>query len=391
MYSGYVAIFFLLIASFSLQAQSSINDHYRLLIGGYTKTGKSDGIYVYDFDVKTGSFRFMSQVPGIVNPSYLTVSKDRKRVYAVNEVGKGNGRISAFNFDALSGSLELVNSVSSGGSGPCYVEVSDKGDYVFCANYGGGSLSAIRVNQDGSLSDDIQTIQHEGSSINKENQSRPHVHSTVLSPDNQFLLSADLGLDKVYSYRFDPSGAEPLSAMDPAFTTVSPGRGPRHIVFHPNGKFVYVIFELDGSISAYNYANGSLKETQSVSMLAPGFKGIIEAADIHISPDGKFLYGTNREESNELLIYAINKNGTLRYAGRQSTLGKGPRNFVIDPTGRFLLVANQNSDEIIIFKRNRSNGSVQFTGKKIAIGMPSCLKFVRIPPTVNKTVKIPTN
>lgn len=366
-----------LVLALSVYGQST-DERYHMLVGVYTSSGKSDGIYVYDFNAKSGSVSYKGKSSGVVNPSYLAVSKDRTKVYSVSERGGGKGSISSFNFNSMSGELDFINSESSGGDGPCYVEVDDKGKYVFAANYSGGSLSAIPVNEDGSLNSGIQSIQHVGSSINKENQTKPHVHATVLSPDNRYLLATDLGTDKVYIYRFDARNEKPLSPANPPFINVTAGSGPRHLTFHPNGRYVYVINELDGSISVFKYKDGTLEATQTITLLGHGFNGIIEAADIHISPDGKFLYGSNREESNEIVIYSIQKDGKLKYSGRQSTLGKAPRNFAIDPTGTFLLVANQNTDEIVVFKRNKNTGSLQFTGKKISIGMPVCLKFVAV-------------
>ncbi|MEO8583539.1 MAG: lactonase family protein [Flavitalea sp.] len=364
-----------LILLHSVNAQFSKDEHFYLLIGTYTSPGKSEGIYVYDFDSKTGAFNYKTKSPATENPSYLSVSRDQKKVYAVSEVGKGKGGISAFHFDPLTAELTYINSAPTGGA-PCYVEVDSADNFVFGANYGGGSLCAVRVNADGSLDTNVQKIQHEGHGIDSVNQSKPHVHSTVLSPDNKYLLSADLGLDKIFVYKFDSTSATPLTPMEPAYVDTKPGVGPRHITFHPNGKFVYVVNEMGGSVNAYNYNDGKLTPLDSITMLPPGFSGIIEAADIHISADGKFLYATNREVSNELLIYSISKNGTLKYAGRQSTLGKGPRSFAIDPTGKFVLVANGNSDEIIIFSRNPKTGLVKFTGKKIEMSKPVCLKFI---------------
>ncbi|RYF85098.1 MAG: lactonase family protein, partial [Chitinophagaceae bacterium] len=334
---------------------------------------------VYNFNVKTGDFTFKTNAPGIANPSYLAISKNGKKVYSVSEAGRGKGSISAFTFDASSGELKLINSVRSGGDGPCYVEVDNDDQFVFSGNYSGGTLAAIRVNDDGSLDSSIQVIKHQGTSINKDNQSKPHVHCTVLSPDNKYLMVADLGTDKVHTYRFNRRQEAPLSPADPAYVSATPGAGPRHLTFHPNGKFVYVVNELDGSVTAYSYAEGKLTPMHSLTMLKEGYKGTIEGADIHCSPDGKFLYASNREESNEILIYAIGKDGKLKYAGRQSTLGKAPRNFVIDPTGKFVLVGNQNSDEVVIFKRNAKTGLLTDTGKRISVGMPVCLKFVKKP------------
>lgn len=359
-------------------AQSSKNKTYNLLVGTYTNADKSNGIHVYSFNTETGEFKEKAKAVDITNPSYLAISKDKKNVYAVSESGDKKGTISAFSFDAKTGKLVFLNSESAGGNGPCYVSIDDKKQFVFAGNYGAGSLSAIRINKDGSLSTDIQTIQHEGNSVNTSRQDKPHVHSVVLSPDNRYLLTPDLGTDKVNIYQFDPTKKQPLTPSVQPFANVSPGGGPRHITFHPNGKYAYLILEMVGAIAAFNYKDGKLEAKQTITMLAPGFGGKIGAADIHISPDGKFLYGSNRGEANEVVIYAIDKDGKLSYAGRQSTLINTPRNFEIDPSGNFLLVANQNSNDVIIFKRDKKTGLLTSTGQKILVDKPVCLKFVAV-------------
>jgi 6-phosphogluconolactonase len=360
------------------QAQQSKHEIYNLLIGTYTKPGKSNGIYVYTFNSETGEFGYKSEVAGIKNPSFLTISEDLKHVYSVSEVGDGKGSISAFSFDASTGKLVFLNHASSGGNGPCYVSVDDKNKFVFSGNYGGGSVAAIPIKADGTLGTDIQSIQHEGSSINKGNQDKPHVHAAVLSGDNRYLFVPDLGTDNVNIYKVDITKSKPLSPADPASIGVKAGNGPRHFTFHPNGKFAYLIQEMTGGVTAFDYEQGKLYAKQSVSLPPSGFTGKVDAADIHISPDGKFLYGSLRGDLNELVVYAIDETGHLTFAGRQSTLGKTPRNFVIDPTGNFLLVGNQNSDSIIIFKRDQKTGLLRPTGKEISIGSPVCLKFAPI-------------
>lgn len=365
---------FILIFPILLNAQ---NKNYNLLIGTYTNTGKSEGIYVYTFNVQTGEFSYRSKAIGIENPSYLAISQDKKHVYSVNEGGKGF--VSAFDFKAATGKLTFLNRVSSGGEAPCYVTVDDRDKYVFAGNYGGGNLAAIPLKPDGSLSNDIQIIQHEGSSINKSRQEKPHVHSTVLSPDNRYLFTADLGTDQLNIYHLDGSNKQQaLTPAKPAFISVKAGSGPRHLTFHPNGKFAYLIQEMGGLVTFFDYKDGKLTEKQSITMISENFKGKIGAADIHISPDGKFLYGSNRGDANDLVIYSIDKSGNLKFIGRQSTLGKNPRNFSIDPTGNFLLVAHQSSDDILIFRRNQKTGLLTPTGKKIEVGAPVCLKFVAI-------------
>jgi 6-phosphogluconolactonase len=357
------------------QGQDTKPRKFNLLIGTYTNTSRDNGIYVYDFNVQSGEFIYKSKVAGGENPSYLTISIDGKHVYAVNEVN--NGGVSAFGFNASSGELKFLNRASSGGESPCYISIDDKNKYVFAGNYSSGSLCAIPLKEDGSLGTDIQYIRQEGSSINKSRQEGPHVHSTVLSPDNKYLLTPNLGTDKVCIYHVDVGKtSQPLVPAEPAFVSVKPGSGPRHITFHPNSKFVYLIQEMEGMITAFDYNNGKLVEKQTITMLSPSFKGEVSAADIHVSPDGRFLYGSNRGDANELVIYAIDESGKLNYVNRQVTLGKTPRNFAIDPTGNFLLVANQDSNEIIIFKRDQKTGLLTPTGKKIQVNKPVCLKFV---------------
>ena len=363
--------------SLSTMAQTTKDKDFYLLVGTYTNEQKTNGIHVYAFNSQTGDAQEKSKTTGITNPSFLTVSKDNKNVYAVSEAGDGKG-VNAFSFDRTSGNLKLLNTGSAGGNGPCYITVDDKKQWVFTANYGGGSLSATKLNKDGSLSGETQVIQHEGSSVNKSRQDKPHVHSVVLSPDGRFLLVADLGTDKVNVYAFKPGDAKPLSPAAPAFASVNPGGGPRHLAFHPNGKHAYLVLEIEGTVTAFDFKNGKLETKQNITMLAPDFKGKVGAADIHVSPDGKFLYASNRGEANDIVIYSIDKDGKLSYAGRQSDLVNTPRNFAIDPTGSFLLVANQNGNNIVVFKRDVQTGLLTPTGKSIQVDKPVCLKFVPV-------------
>jgi 6-phosphogluconolactonase len=358
------------------QDEKSTNKIFNLLVGTGAVAGKSQGIYVYSFNSETGEFSYRAEEVTVKNPSYLAISRDRKNVYSVGEASEGT--INAFSFDAATGKLVFVNSASAGGPGPCYVSVDAKKKFVFAGNYSGGSLTAVPINADGSLNQDIQNIQHTGSSVVKPNQEKPHVHATVLSKDDRYLFVPDLGTDKVNIYSVDYSKPKPLAPAEPAFASIAVGGGPRHFVFHPNGKYAYVIHEFTGDITAFDYADGKLKEKQKTSMAPAGFTGKVNAADIHVSPDGKFLYGSMRGDLNELGIYSVDKKGTLTFIGRQSTLGKIPRNFVIDPTGNFLLAANQDSNEIVIFKRDKKTGLLTATGKRIEVGKPMCLKFAAV-------------
>lgn len=373
-----ILIFGLLIGMISMvRAQSLPENSYYLLIGTYTQERKSDGIYVYNFNSNTGKSSYSSEAKGVLNPSFLTVSEDSEYVYCVNEIGDGKGSISSFSFDAGTGKLDYMNSASSGGNGPCYISVDKANKYVFVGNYSGGSLAAVPINTDGSLGSSIQSIRHEGSSIGTD-QDKSRVHAAVLSENNKFLYVPDLGTDKIHVYDVDITKPNPLKPSKPEYVQVKAGGGPRHYTFHPNHKFAYSIQELTGTVTFFQYDNGNLKTMQSVELVSKDSNGPADAADIHISPDGKFLYGSLRGSINELVIYAINEKGMLSYVGRQSTLGKGPRNFAIDPTGNFLLVGNGGSDEIVVFKRNKVTGLLVSTEERISVGSPVCLKFVPI-------------
>jgi 6-phosphogluconolactonase len=359
----------------AVMAQTSKDKDFYLLVGTYSNADKTNGIHVYTFNTEAGAFEEKSKVTDITNPSYLAVSKDRKNLYSVSEGGQGKG-ISAFAFDPASGKLSFLNSGSAGGNGPCYISVDDKKQVVFTGNYGGGSLSATRLNSDGSLTTEVQVIQHEGSSVNKSRQDKPHVHAVVLSPDNKYLFVPDLGTDKVNVYRFDPSAGQPLT--ENGFASVNPGGGPRHLTFHPNGKYAYLVLEMEGAVAAFNYKDGKLNALKTITMLAPGFDGKVGAADIHISPDGKFLYASNRGEANEIVIYSIDNKGNLTYAGRQGEGIDTPRNFAIDPTGNFVLVGNQNGNDVAIFKRDKKTGLLTPSGNRIRVDKPVCLKFIPV-------------
>jgi 6-phosphogluconolactonase len=362
------AIVLLIFIFTSVQAQKN---KFNLLIGTYTQSCDSKGIYVYDFDSKTGDFSFKNATEKIINPSYLTVSKDNTFVYSVNEFG-AESTVSSFSYDPASGKLELINKQSSKGADPCYIINDDKN--VIVANYSGGNISVFGKKNDGSLAEAKQVIQHYGKGINTQRQEGPHVHMVHFSPDKKFVLSNDLGNDKVYSYGYNPNSEHTVLELKDSISVKS-GSGPRHLTFSKNGKFVYLLQELDGALTVFNYSNGILKKIHETTILAKDFKGTFSSADIHISPDGKFLYASNRGEANNITIFKIQKNGKLVLKGETSTLGKGPRNFAIDPTGNFLLVAHQYTNDVVIFKRSKKTGLITDTGKKIALCSPVCLVF----------------
>jgi 6-phosphogluconolactonase (cycloisomerase 2 family) len=362
---------------------------FDLLVGTYTGSGKSEGIYVYRFDAGTGATTRLASAQA-VNPSYLVVSKDRQHVYAVNELPGDNGPatqrggISAFRFDPQSGQLTFVNRVSSDGNDPAYLAISPDGRYLLSANYSvasnpGGSFAVFPLDGE-RVGPSVLTVHHDGSGPVKGRQDNSHVHSTVFSPDGRYLFAQDLGADKLYSYRYTPDGSRGLfGPTESRYTLVKPGSGPRHLIFDQAGKHAYLTTEMNASVTMYDYDDGKLTLRQTLPMTAPGFKGKIGGGAIHLSPDGRFLYATNRGDANEIVRYAVNpSDGHLKLLGRTSTLGKTPREFAIDPTGRWLIVGNQDSDSVYFFRRNVDTGELASDPKRLEIGSPVDFKFVSL-------------
>ncbi|MGD8427159.1 MAG: lactonase family protein [Balneolaceae bacterium] len=361
------------------QSSKPGNDYY-LFVGTYTKKS-SEGIYVFKFDADDGSLTKLRTAKGVVDPSYLAVSPDHRYLYAVNEyryAGHSGGKLSAFSINRENGSLRLINTRSTKGSSPCYVSVDHSGRFAFAANYSSGSFSMFPIRNDGSLDTASVTIEHHGSSVNKSRQGSPHVHCTHLTPDNKFLIVDDLGTDQVSQYAFNAN--EGSIDKSPVYQyEATPGVGPRHITFHPKGEYAYLVTEMGGSIVAFNYKDKQLHPMQTISALPDDYEGEISGADIHVSPDGRFLYASMREDLNQIVIFGINpENGQLSYVGRHSTGGIRPRNFVIDPTGKYLLTANMNSDNIVVFKRDQASGKILPTGTQVKVSMPVCLKMISI-------------
>lgn len=353
---------------------AACQDRYYMVVGTYTR-GKSTGIYVYDFEPKTGSARIVDsfQTP---NPSYLAVAPNQKFVYAVSEVMRGNysGKVRAFSIDQGNGSLHLINEQPSAGDNPCYLSTDKTGRWLAVGNYSSGSFAILPVRNDGSLAEAVTTYRHWGRGIHAQRQEASHVHSTVFSPDNSSLIVQDLGTDKLMVYAFDVTNGR---ALPKDSIRVHDGAGPRHFEFHPSGKWAYLVEELSGNVTTFSYKKGSLRKIQTVSTLPPGFNQSFTSADIHVSKDGKFLYASTRDALNTLAIFRVQKRtGKLNLIGHQSTLGKTPRHFNFDPSGNYLLVANQNSDHIVIFKIDHQTGKLNDTGNRIDVGSPVCIKWV---------------
>jgi 6-phosphogluconolactonase len=350
-----------------------------LYIGTYT-SGKSKGIYIYTVNAHSGELKYENTVEGVIDPSFLAIDRERRFLYAVNELdqfeGKPSGALSAFSIDRKTGDLHLLNQQPSLGGSPCHLILDATGSFLLVANYGGGNVSVFPVRSDGSLGSAIEMVQHHGSGANEERQSAPHAHCIVLDRSNRYAFVADLGLDKIMIYDFDAKAGKLKPARQP-WAQLKPGAGPRHFVFDRNGRYAYVINELDSTLTAFKYeaASGTLQAMQTVSTLPIGFSGNNSCAELLVSPSGRFLYGSNRGHDS-IVVFAINQStGKLTYVEHASTQGKTPRNFTIDPNGRFLFVANQQSNTIVTLRIDTATGRLQPTGLVAEVPTPVCLTF----------------
>jgi len=349
--------------------------------GTYTGA-KSQGIYVSRFNSTTGKLSAPELAAETKNPTFLALSPGGHFLYAGTDMtdadGKRTGAVSAFAVENKTGKLMPLNQKSSGGNGsPCHLVVDATGKCLLVANYGSGSITALPIRDDGSLGETVTTIQHTGSGPNPQRQAGPHAHFIMPSPDNRFTLDCDLGLDKIFINHLDAKNAK-LLPNNPPFATVAPGSGPRHFVFSHDGKFVYVINEMGGTITVFSYAatNAAMTEAQTISTLPKDFSGTNTAAEIALHPNGKFLYGSNRGHDSIAVFSVDQKTGRLTFVEHQSTQGRTPRHFAIDPTGRWLLVENQASDSVVVFAIDADTSKLKPTGQSITVGSPVCAVFV---------------
>lgn len=359
----------------------------RVYVGTYTGA-KSKGIYVLQLDPSSGTLTDAKLAAETPSPSFLAVDPTRRFLYAVNEVdsfaGEKTGSVSAFAIDRADVILKPLNQQSSGGRGPCHVDVDPAGAGVLVANYGGGSVALLPTAPDGSLKR-ATVVQHQGSSVDKRRQEAPHAHCITVAPvfgtsgksRPGRALVADLGLDRILSYDFDSHGS--LRPASPPSAPADPGSGPRHLAFGRSGRFVYVNNEMASTVTAYSFdpTTGAMQSLQTLSTLPDGYdKSNNSTAEIAVHPTGKFVYVSNRGHDSIAVFKVDGKTGKLAPAGHQSTGGKTPRSFGIDPSGRFLLAANQNSDTVVILRIDPKSGALKPTGITASVPSPVCVVFV---------------
>jgi 6-phosphogluconolactonase len=355
----------------------------RAYVGTYTEGSASKGIYLIELDLASGKLTSRGLAGEAVNPSFVALHPGRAFLYAVNEVGdfqgEKTGAVTAFAIDPDQGTLTTLNQQSSKGSGPCHLTVDRDGHHVLVANYGSGSVAVLPIGGDGRLAEASAAIQHAGKGTNPRRQEGPHAHSINLDGENHFAVAADLGLDRLFVYKFDPK-AGTLQPNTPPYAEVEPGSGPRHFAFHPNGRHAYVINEMANTVNAFRYdpGRGILNKVQTIPTLPEGFQGTSHTAEVRVHPTGRFLYGSNRGHDSIAVFSLDPETGLLLAQGHTPTQGKTPRNFAIDPTGRYLLAANQGSDSIVVFRIDPNRGTLEPAGSSVEVPRPVCIAFLPI-------------
>lgn len=379
-YLLFLSLFFL--AATGVMGQSSSKDI--LYVGTYSDRG-SKGIYVLEFDRTTGKLREVQTIEDKESPTFLEVHPNGRYLYAVYREGMDandqHGTVTAFEIDPASGKLNKINEQSSEGAGPCHVSIDPEGKLAYVSNYGGGNLAVYPIRKDGSLDKASDVVQHSGSSVNENRQKEPHMHSIIPSDNGKFIYASDLGIDKIMIYQPDRKTGKLTPAKTPYAESV-PGAGPRHFTFHPNGQLAFSIEELSSTIASYKVdkISGALQGVDQVPTLPANVQTQNNTtADIHVSPDGKFVYASNRGHDS-IVIYGIDaKNGKLSYVGHEPTQGAHPRNFCMDDQGEFVFVANRDNDNVVVFDRDADSGKLSYTGNEAKVPAAVCIQQLRLP------------
>ncbi len=346
-----------------------------VVVGSYAAAAQP-GIQVFRFDDATGALTARGSFAGVVNPSFLIVHPNRRWLYAVSETSQQDGApgsVWALRFEYDPVSIQPANHRPSGGDWPCHLQLDSSGKWLLVSNYGSGTIAVLPITADGSLGEMTDLIQHHGSSVHPQRQAGPHAHSAALAPDGRFAIVADLGMDQLVVYNFDPAAGK-LGARTHIDTR--PGAGPRHIAFQPSGQRMYVANELDSTVSVYDYeaSNGALFERQSIETTPPD---VLEnlVADIHLSSSAQRLYVSNRGH-NSLAVFDVEAGGRLARVAIRPCGGKWPRNFALAPNGRFVLVANQYSDEVSVLPVLAGSEAIGAPVARAAVTQASCVQFI---------------
>ena len=365
----------------SCSANNSTATQEFLYVGTFSDRGDA-GLQVLRYDRNAAELQWVQTITDRSDPGFQALHPNQKILYSVSrdsfssESAVETETVSAYSINKTNGKLTLLNELPIQGQGSAHVSVDPQGEFIYVSNYRSGNLNMLSINKDGRLGELTDVIQHTGSSVHPR-QEAPHVHAADPSPDGRFLYVSDLGLDKIMIYTIDRANKKLVPSRTP-FVKTKPAAGPRHFTFHPDGQFAYSLEELSSTITVYevNQEQGGLKSIQRIAMLPPDFEGANKAADIHISPDGRFLYASNRGHQSLAIYHIEASTAKLRLVGHEPTRGDHPRNFMIDGRGKYLFVANMNSDSIVIFKRDQETGLLKYTGKEMAISMPVCLTQV---------------
>jgi 6-phosphogluconolactonase len=366
----------LLLPFISLAANA--DDLYLVYFGTYTAS-ISKGIYAARYEPASGKVEMLGVVAEAANPSFLAIRPDQRFLYAVNWKASGaepGNMVSAFSIDARTAKLSFLNKVPSKGEQPTHLAVDSTGKTLVVANYGSGTVAAFPVAEDGRIGEAIWVDQHTAPPVDGQG-GVPHAHDVLFSPDNRLVFIAELGLDRVCSYRFD-AARRAISPYDPPFVATRPGSGPRHLALHPNGKFLYANNETSSTVTIFKREGGVLKEIQTISTLPPDFKGKNSTAEIQIDRAGKFLYVSNRGHDSIAVFAVESDSGRITPVEYVSTQGKTPRNFSLDPTGASLFAANENSSTVVLFRVDRATGRLKPSGTVLGIPSPSCVIFLKI-------------
>ncbi len=373
------SLFLVLASTMSGNAKHTANAEDLLVFISAFAAGDEGAIHACRLDTDTGQLEPMHRTTDVEHPFFLAISPDQRSLYSIHAPtfgGKEPEQIAAYEIEGRTGRLKLLNRQSTLGMASCYLDVDATGKVVLVANYATGSVASLPIRSDGSLDKATSFLQHTGSSVNPARQKEPHAHSIVISPDNRYAYAADLGIDQILGYRLDPTTAKLAPNRQPNVRT-SPGAGPRHLTFHPNGQYLYVIHELENAVTRFDWIakSGMLIEKETISTLPADWSGTSHCADLKITPNGRFLYGTNRGHDS-IAAYAIGNNGHLTRIGIEPSLGAGPQNLAITPDGKLLLCANMPGNNVALFTIDPATGRLKPAGKSLAMPKPSCIMLL---------------